>query len=88
VVFEPIAVALDVDDPGGQCREIRHHETRVRPEGVVLGLDDDPLVSEVRGVRVELGGKTCLLRTDLRGSAFEAFQAAGVRPPSPVTQAA
>lgn len=38
----PLAVELLVDDPRGQGREIRHHETRVRSEGVMLGFDDDP----------------------------------------------
>jgi len=42
-------------------------------------------LAQVQAVRVELGGKTYLLRTDLEGSAHQAFKAAGVRPPSPVT---
>jgi transposase len=44
--------------------------------------------AQVQAVRVELGGKTYLLRTDLQGSAHQAFQAAGMRPPSPVTMMA
>jgi transposase len=42
-------------------------------------------LGQVQAVRVELDGKTYLLRTDLQGSAHLGFQAAGVRPPSPVT---
>ncbi len=38
-----------------------------------------------RAVRVELDGKTYILRTDLQDSAHQGIQAAGVRPPSPVT---
>ncbi|MGB7295565.1 MAG: hypothetical protein WBC70_08235 [Candidatus Aminicenantales bacterium] len=45
-------------------------------------------LTQVQAVRVELGGKTYLLRTDLQGSAHQAFQAAGLRPPSPVTMIA
>ena len=45
-------------------------------------------LSEVRAARVEFGVKTYLLRTDLQGSSHQAFQAAGVRPPSPVTMVA
>jgi len=45
-------------------------------------------LAQVQAVRVELGGKTYLLRTDLQGSAHQAFQAAGLRPPSPVTMMA
>ena len=39
-----IAVEVFIDDPGGLGDEIRHHEAGVRSEGVVLGLDDNPLV--------------------------------------------
>lgn len=42
-------------------------------------------LTEVRAVDVTLDGKSYRLRTDLRGSAFQAFAAAGVRPPSPLT---
>ena len=42
-------------------------------------------LAQVQAVRVESGGKTYLLRTDLRGLAHQAFQAAGLRPPSPAT---
>lgn len=42
-------------------------------------------LSQVQAVHVEVDGKPYLLRTDLQGSAHQAFQAAGVRPPSPVT---
>ena len=45
-------------------------------------------LAQVQAVRVELGGKTYLLRTDLQGSAHRAFQAAGMRPPSPATMMA
>jgi len=43
---------------------------------------------QVQAVRVESGGKTYLLRTDLQGSSHQAFQAAGMRPPSPATMMA
>lgn len=42
-------------------------------------------LAQVQAVRVEVDGKPYLLRTDLQGYAHQAFQAAGVRPPSPVT---
>ena len=42
-------------------------------------------LDQVRAVLVELDGERYRLRTDLLGSAYEAFAAAGVRPPSPVT---
>jgi transposase len=45
-------------------------------------------LAQVQAVRVELGGKMYLLRTDLQSSAYQAFQAAGMRPPSPVTMMA
>ncbi|MBM3310669.1 MAG: IS1634 family transposase [Candidatus Aminicenantes bacterium] len=70
-----LALRLEVD------LHRRLEEKRVETSWPTLMRD----LSEVRAVRVELGEKTYLLRTDLRGSAFEAFQAAGVRPPSPVT---
>jgi len=75
-----VAVEFFVDDPRGQCREIRHHETRVRPEGVVLGLDDDPLVLGPAfgsiGELTELPDRGSLLpeapvgRLDQRGGTF------------------
>lgn len=42
-------------------------------------------LAQVQAIRVESGGKTYLLRTDLRASVHQAFQAAGLRPPSPAT---
>lgn len=42
-------------------------------------------LSQVHAVRVELDGHDYLLRTDLQGTAYQAFAAAGVRPPPPVT---
>jgi len=42
-------------------------------------------LSQVRAVRVEMGGQAYVLRTDLQGAAHQAFRAAGVRPPSPAT---
>ena len=42
-------------------------------------------LGQVQAVRVELDGKTYILRTDLQGLAHLGFQAAGVRPPSQVT---
>jgi hypothetical protein len=42
-------------------------------------------LGQVQAVRIEHGGQRYLLRTDLQGTAYQAFQAAGVRPPSAVT---
>jgi hypothetical protein len=42
-------------------------------------------LSQLHAVRVELDGRDYLLRTDLQGAAYQAFAAAGVRPPPPVT---
>lgn len=42
-------------------------------------------LGQVHAVRVELDGRRYLLRTDLKGTAHQAFVAASVRPPSPVT---
>jgi hypothetical protein len=42
-------------------------------------------LTQVQAVRVELDGKSYILRTDLQGTAHAGFQAAGIRPPSPVT---
>jgi len=42
-------------------------------------------LAEVKAVEIALDGQHYRLRTDLQGSAFEAFAAAGVRPPSVVT---
>jgi hypothetical protein len=38
----------------------------------------------VRAVDVTLDGNRYRLRTDLRGTAFQVFATAGVRPPSPL----
>jgi arginine repressor len=42
-------------------------------------------LGQVHAVRVELDGKQYLLRTNLEGTSYQAFAAAGVRPPSAVT---
>jgi len=42
-------------------------------------------LAEVKAVDVALDGQRYRLRTDLRGSAFDAFAAAGVRPPAVLT---
>lgn len=42
-------------------------------------------LGQVQAVRVDLDDKAYILRTDLQGLAHQGFQAAGVRPPSPVT---
>lgn len=42
-------------------------------------------LKQVHAVEVQLDGKQYLLRTNLEGSSYQAFAAAGVRPPSPVT---
>lgn len=42
-------------------------------------------LSQLHAVRVELDGHSYLLRTDLEGATYQAFAAAGVRPPPSVT---
>ena len=42
-------------------------------------------LTQLHAVKVELDGRSYLLRTDLEGVAYQAFAAAGLRPPSPVT---
>jgi len=42
-------------------------------------------LGQVHAVRLEADGQTYVLRTDLQGTAHQAFRAAGVRPPSSVT---
>lgn len=42
-------------------------------------------LGQVHAVRVEVDGRSYLLQTDLKGTAHQAFVAAGVRPPSLVT---
>jgi hypothetical protein len=42
-------------------------------------------LGRVQAVRLEADGRSYVLRTDLQGTAHQAFLAAGVRPPSPVT---
>lgn len=42
-------------------------------------------LSRVQAVRLEANGQSYVLRTDLEGTAHQAFLAAGVRPSSPVT---
>jgi hypothetical protein len=42
-------------------------------------------LGKIQAVKVEMGGQSYLLRTDLEGAAHKAFLAAGVRPPSSVT---
>jgi hypothetical protein len=42
-------------------------------------------LSQLHAVRVEVDGQNYLLRTDLQGAAYQAFAAAGVRPPPPVS---
>ena len=42
-------------------------------------------LSQVRSVRLDLDGRSWLIRTDLEGAAHAAFAAAGVRPPSRIT---
>jgi hypothetical protein len=42
-------------------------------------------LSQLHAVWVELDAHNYLLRTDLQGAAYQAFAAAGVRPPPPVT---
>lgn len=38
-------------------------------------------LEQVKAVRVELDGRAFLLRTELPGRAYDAFQAVGLRPP-------
>jgi hypothetical protein len=39
-------------------------------------------LSQLRALRVRLDGELYLLRTDLKGSADQAFRAVGIRPPA------
>lgn len=70
-----LALRLEVD----MQRRMEEKEMKVSWPNLMRDL------GQVQAVRVELDGKTYILRTDLQGSAHQGFQAAGVRPPSPVT---
>ena len=43
-------------------------------------------LSQLQAIRMTLGSNDYLIRTDFEGHAYQAFQAAGVRPPSRVTR--
>jgi len=75
IVASFLAMRLEVD------LQIRLEERGINISWPTLMRD----LCQVHAVRVELGGRNYLLRTDLRGMANQAFVAAGVRPPSPVT---
>jgi hypothetical protein len=61
-------------------------QRRLAARGVqVSGLDLRRDLAQVEAVVVDRDGRRYRLRTDLLGAAYEAFAAAGVRVPSPVT---
>jgi hypothetical protein len=73
--------------PAGRCEPGYPGETvlprhPVRPSSSACILRD---LHRVQAVTLDLDGIRYRLRTDLAGSAFDAFAAAGVRPPSPVS---
>ncbi|MBU1339859.1 MAG: IS1634 family transposase [Acidobacteria bacterium] len=70
-----LALRLEVD------LQRRMEEKKIDVSWLTLMRD----LAQVQAVRVELDGKTYILRTDLQGVAHQGFLAAGVRPPSPVT---
>jgi len=71
IVASFLALRLDVD-----------LQRRLDAKGVETSWPDLMRdLSEVRAVRLTLDGKAWKIRTDLTGSAYAAFEAAGVRPP-------
>ena len=47
-------------------------------------LLQDPGLKQLQAIRMNLDGKSYLIRTDLEGVAYQAFKAAGVQPPKRV----
>jgi hypothetical protein len=75
IVASFLALRLEVD------LQQRLEEREVKVSWPDLRRD----LGQVHSVLVELDGHRYQLRTDMMGSAYHAFAAAGVRPPSPVT---
>jgi hypothetical protein len=75
IVASFLALRLEVD------LHQRLEERKIRVSWPDLMRD----LAQVHAVEVELDGRRYLLRTDFKGVAYQAFAAAGVRPPSPVT---
>lgn len=75
IVASFLALRLEVD----LQRRLEEKEVEVSWPELMRDLN------QVQAVRVELDGKSYLLRTDLEGVAHQAFAAAGVRPPPIVT---
>lgn len=65
--------------------EVDLHSRLKEREGEVSWPDLMRDLSQVHAVRVELNGKHYVLRTNLEGSSYQAFAAAGIRPPAAVT---
>jgi len=70
-----LALRLEVD----LQQRLEERENKVSWPDLMRGL------GQVQSVLVELDGQRYQLRTDMVGAAYQAFAAAGVRPPSPVT---
>jgi arginine repressor len=70
-----LALRLEVD----LQRRLDEHKVEVSWPTLMRDL------SQVQAVHLQADGRSYLLRTDLQGTAHQAFQAAGVRPPSSVT---
>jgi hypothetical protein len=70
-----LALRLEVD----LQRRLDEHQIEVSWPTLMRDL------SQVQAVHLQADGRSYLLRTDLQGVAHQAFQAAGVRPPSAVT---
>jgi hypothetical protein len=75
IVASFLALRLEVD--------LQHRLDEARVE--VSWPDVMRDLHQVQAVTVDLDGQRYRLRTDLAGAAYPAFQAAGVRVPSPVT---
>ena len=75
IVASFLALRLEVDVQ----QRLEAREVKVSWPDLIRDL------GQVQGVLVELDGQRYHLRTDLAGTAHQAFAAAGVRPPSTVT---
>jgi hypothetical protein len=70
-----LALRLEVD----LQRRLDEHKIEVSWPTLMRDL------SQLQAVHLQADGRSYLLRTDLQGVAHQAFQAAGVRPPSSMT---
>jgi len=75
IVASFLALRLEVD----LQRRLEGRKVRVAWPNLMRDL------VQVQAVEVDLDGRRYRLRTDMVGAAHEAFAAAGLRPPSPVT---